>query len=129
MIPRTSTAEVIKLAPGIPETENPTPASKACKIEMPTTPLDTFRIVAPASATKCSPRPDASLSENCRTDAINLGAGANRNPETTMAAKKLSMPAPASAAIAKRLPPSGFSCGAIFASAACRLVEASCQNW
>ena len=49
MIPRISTADVIRLAAGTPATTRPMPASSACSTEMPITPRD---YPAPASPSR-----------------------------------------------------------------------------
>ena len=81
-IPRIKTAEVIKLAPGIPTTVSPTPASNACNTATPITPCDTARIVAPARSTNPSARSGASLRESNLMLLTIDGPGQNRNPAT-----------------------------------------------
>jgi len=81
-------------------------------------------MVAPASWTNFSPRPEASLRDNNVIASTSEGAGENRKPATTMAIKNLMAPVPAPSAIRSRVLPSGFSCGAILANAARKLVEA-----
>jgi hypothetical protein len=60
--------------------------------------------------------------------ATNAGAGGSRNPAITIAIRNLSVAVPVFATVCSRLLPSGLSCGAIFAAAAFRLVEASIQK-
>ena len=119
---------MIRLAPGIPATMRPTPARNACRAETPMTPRDTARMVAPASWTNFSPRPEASLRENSKIALTSEGAGENKKPANTMAIKNLMMPVPAPSANPSRMPPTGFSRGAVLANAAWKLVEAKSQN-
>lgn len=95
MIPRMRTAEVIKLAPGTPAATSPTPARNACRAETPMTPRDMAPMVAPASWTNFSPRPEPSLSENNEIALTSEGAGENKKPANTMAIKNLRIPIPA----------------------------------
>ena len=93
---------MIRLAPGIPATMRPNPAKNACRAEIPITPRDTARMVAPASWTNSSPRSEASLRENVLMAFDQRGAGEYRKPAMTIAMKNLMAPVPAPAAICKQ---------------------------
>jgi len=71
----------------------------ACRAEMPMTPRDTARMVAPASWTNFLPRSEASLRENVVIALTSKGAGENRKPATTTAIMNLIAPLPAFVAI------------------------------
>src|SRR5262249_56274601 len=92
-------------AAGTWPTHKPMPAAAAWRTEMPITPRDTERIVAPARSTNFSPRSDSTWRENALTAPTNDGPGENRNPATITEIKKLSRPVPAPAATTTRLPP------------------------
>ena len=128
MIPRMRTAEATKLAPGIPGATSPTPARNACSAETPMTPRDAARMVAPASWTNFSPRPEASLRENNEIALTSEGAGENKKPANIIGDKELDDTHTSALCELKQVPPSGFSSGAVLANAAWKLVETKSQN-
>ena len=55
MIPSTKMASVKRLVPGTPASDIPIPPRTACNNEMPITPRDTARMVAPERSANSSP--------------------------------------------------------------------------
>src|SRR5262249_56986222 len=95
--------------------------------EMPITPRETLRIVAPDNWMKMAPCFESTRSDNVLTAAMRDGPGTKRNPATMTDAMNLSMPTPPVAAMPSKIPPIGLSCGAIFVNAASRLLDARVQ--
>ena len=120
-------ASVKTLAPGTPANDIPIPPRTASNNEMPITPRDTARMVAPDSFTNLAPCVELILSASVFVVMTSSGPDENKNPAMITETRNFSVHVPASLAALSKISPSGCNCGRRLVSALRTLVEASVQ--